>query len=116
MMKLTKAEYQALLRRELCGFIKRCFHQLSPQATSYVNWHIEVMVAKLEACLQSKIRRLIINFPRRAPIESRTSLAPATNNGIFEESDRQVILHLDQKARCDAAWPASIIYCDAAKG
>jgi predicted phage terminase large subunit-like protein len=30
-----------------------------------MNWHIEVMAAKLEACRQGKIRRLIINIPPR---------------------------------------------------
>src|SRR6516164_7837422 len=29
------------------------------------NWHIEVIAAKLEACRQGKIRRLIINVPPR---------------------------------------------------
>jgi hypothetical protein len=30
-----------------------------------MNWHIEVMAAKLENCRQGKIRQLIINIPPR---------------------------------------------------
>jgi len=64
-MILTPTEYRALLRQDLCGFSQRCFHQLNPQTPLHMNWHIEVMTAKLEACRQGKIRRLIINIPPR---------------------------------------------------
>jgi predicted phage terminase large subunit-like protein len=62
---LTRAEYQALLRQDYGSFIQRCFHELNPQAEFLWNWHIEVLAAKLEACRQGKIRRLIINIPPR---------------------------------------------------
>src|SRR5216684_2050693 len=62
---LTRTEYQALLRQDYGSFIQRCFHELNPQAEFLWNWHIEVLVAKPEACRQGKIRRLIINIPPR---------------------------------------------------
>ncbi len=62
---LTPAEYKAFLRQDFCAFVQRCFHELNPQAKFLMNWHIEVMAAKLEACRQGKINRLIINVPPR---------------------------------------------------
>ena len=61
----TRAEYTAMLRRDFCSFTQRCFHELNPQGRFLANWHIEVLAAKLEACRQGKIRRLIINVPPR---------------------------------------------------
>jgi hypothetical protein len=63
--QLTPAEYHALLRLDFYAFIERCFLQLNPNTEFLPNWHIEVMAAKLEACRQGKIRRLIINVPPR---------------------------------------------------
>lgn len=65
MEPLAPAEYRVLLRRDFVTFITRCFYELSPQATLLMNWHIEVIAAKLEACRQGKIKRLIINVPPR---------------------------------------------------
>jgi predicted phage terminase large subunit-like protein len=62
---LTPEEYRMVLRRDYYTFIQRCFVQLNPQTEFLPNWHIEVMAAKLEACRQGKIRRLIINLPPR---------------------------------------------------
>ncbi len=58
-------EYRALLRQDFYLFSQRCFGQLNPQTAFLTNWHIEVLAAKLEACRQGKIRRLIINIPPR---------------------------------------------------
>jgi predicted phage terminase large subunit-like protein len=63
--ELTPDEYHALLRLDFYAFIERCFLQLNPHTDFLPNWHIEVMAAKLEACRQGKIRRLIINIPPR---------------------------------------------------
>ena len=63
--QLTPAEYHALLRMDFYAFIQRCFLQLNPSQHFLPNWHIEVIAAKLEACRQGKIRRLIINVPPR---------------------------------------------------
>lgn len=62
---LTAAQYQAVLRQDFVTFAARCFHELNPQAELAMNWHIEVIAAKLTAVRQGKIRRLIINLPPR---------------------------------------------------
>src|SRR5271166_6848268 len=62
---LTAAEYQVLLRQDFVSFAARCFQDLNPQADLAMNWHIEVIAAKLTAVRQGKIRRLIINLPPR---------------------------------------------------
>src|ERR1700682_3195459 len=65
MRDFTRDEYQALLRRDLCSFVQRCFHELNPQAEFLLNWHIEAIASKPQDCMQGKIRRLIINVPPR---------------------------------------------------
>src|SRR5436853_3600136 len=62
---LTPAEYQVLLRQDFVSFAVRCFQDLNPQAPFAMNWHIEVIAAKLAAVREGKIRRLIINLPPR---------------------------------------------------
>jgi predicted phage terminase large subunit-like protein len=62
---LSDKEYRTLLRLDFYAFIERCFRQLNPQTSFLPNYHLEVMAAKLEACRQGKIRRLIINVPPR---------------------------------------------------
>ena len=74
---LTPAEYQVLLRQDFVSFAARCFQDLNPQAELAMNWHLEVIAAKLTAVREGKIRRLIINLPprrrclslRRSPID-----------------------------------------------
>jgi predicted phage terminase large subunit-like protein len=62
---LTRAEYDSLLRQDFSTFAARCFHDLNPQAELALNWHLEVIAAKLTAVREGKIRRLIINLPPR---------------------------------------------------
>jgi len=62
---LTRAQYEAALRNDFALFAARCFHQLNPQAELAMNWHLEVIAAKLTAVREGKIRRLIINLPPR---------------------------------------------------
>src|SRR5438874_10190358 len=62
---LTRAEYETLLRQDLGTFAARCFQELNPQAELAMNWHIQVIAAKLNAVREGKIRRLIINLPPR---------------------------------------------------
>src|SRR5712671_1667035 len=62
---LTPAEYQVLLRQDFVSFAAHCFQDLNPQADLAMNWHIEVIAAKLTAVREGKIRRLIINLPPR---------------------------------------------------
>jgi hypothetical protein len=65
MSKLSPAEYQAILRSDLGFFAERCFYELNPQTAFLMNWHIEVIAAKLTAVREGRIRRLIINLPPR---------------------------------------------------
>ena len=60
---LTPAEYHALLRQDFSTFAARCFYDLNPQTELSMNWHIEVIAAKLTAVRDGKTRRLIINKP-----------------------------------------------------
>src|SRR3984893_11932269 len=62
---LTPAEYEVLLRHDFATFAMRCFHDLNPQTRLAMNWHLEVIAAKLTAVREGKIRRLIINMPPR---------------------------------------------------
>ncbi len=65
MRDLLLSEYDAVLRSDLSFFTQRCFAELNPQAAFAMNWHIEVIAAKLTAVRDGKIRRLIINLPPR---------------------------------------------------
>ena len=60
---LTRTEYETLLRQEFIRFGARCFYDLNPQTELALNWHLEVIAAKLTAVRDGKIRRLIINKP-----------------------------------------------------
>jgi hypothetical protein len=60
---LTRVEYEVLLRHDFSSFAGRCFHELNPQTRLAVNWHLEVIAAKLTAVREGTIRRLIINLP-----------------------------------------------------
>jgi predicted phage terminase large subunit-like protein len=63
--ELTRAEYDTLLRQEFIRFAARCFYELNPRTELALNWHLEVIAAKLTAVRDGKIRRLIINLPPR---------------------------------------------------
>src|SRR5258705_7330497 len=65
MRELLPREYEAVLRSDLGYFAERCFYQLNPQAAFLMNWHLQVIAAKLVAVREGKIRRLIINLPPR---------------------------------------------------
>jgi hypothetical protein len=62
---LTRAEYEFLLRHDFATFAGRCFQDLNPQTALAMNWHLEVIAAKLTAVREGKIHRLIINLPPR---------------------------------------------------
>src|SRR5437667_12408441 len=65
MNDFSPCEYDAILRSDLGYFAELCFRELNPQAAFAMNWHIEVIAAKLAAVREGKIRRLIINLPPR---------------------------------------------------
>src|ERR1700687_5680517 len=58
-------DYMAILRRDLMSFIERSFYELNPQTELLLAPHIELIAAKLEACRQGKINRLLIKLPPR---------------------------------------------------
>ena len=62
---LTFAEYAIMLREDFATFVARCFPDLNPQAKLAMNWHLEVIAAKLMEVRQGRIKRLIINLPPR---------------------------------------------------
>lgn len=65
MADLSPAEYRALLRRDFCAFVERCFRHLNRQTKFFPNWHIDVMAAKLVAAGRGQTTRLILNVPPR---------------------------------------------------
>jgi predicted phage terminase large subunit-like protein len=66
MMTLTPEEYTAGLRNDFLTFLHRSFYALNSQTPFLLNWHIEMMAAKLEECRLGQCRRLIINVPPRS--------------------------------------------------
>src|SRR5215468_2317820 len=62
---MTRAEYDFLLRHDFTTFAGRCFQDLNPQTDLAVNWHLEIIAAKLTEVRQRRIKRLIINLPPR---------------------------------------------------
>jgi hypothetical protein len=59
---LTRTENEFLLRQDFTTFAGRCFQDLNPQTDLAMNWHLEVIAAKLTEVREGKIRRLIINM------------------------------------------------------
>jgi hypothetical protein len=62
---LTQREEDAQLRLDFAAFAQRCFRELNPLVALAMNWHVEIMAAKLTAVYQGQIRRLIVNVPPR---------------------------------------------------
>ena len=54
-----------MLRQDLTAFAARCFGDLNPHTPLAMNWHLEVIAAKLTEVRRGKIKRLIINLPPR---------------------------------------------------
>ena len=65
-MTLSAAEYQVMCRHDLHTFTHRAFLELNPDSVFFDNWPIELTASKLQACLDGKIKRLIINQPPRS--------------------------------------------------
>jgi predicted phage terminase large subunit-like protein len=63
--KFTRSTYDTLLRLDFVSFAQLCFRELSPRTPFAMNWHIEIIAAKLMALRAGRIRRLIINLPPR---------------------------------------------------
>ena len=65
MFEDPRAEYETMLRQDFSTFAGRCFVDLNPQTDLAINWHLEVIAAKLTAVRNGEIKRLIINLPPR---------------------------------------------------
>jgi predicted phage terminase large subunit-like protein len=74
-MKISKQEFQAVVRNDLVAFVEGAFHELNPQTQYQHNWHIEVIAEALEQCRAGKLRRLIINVPPRSLKSHMTSIS-----------------------------------------
>jgi len=62
---LTQREEDAQLRLDFAAFAQRCFRELNPLTVLAMNWHVEVIAAKLAAVFEGRTRRLIVNVPPR---------------------------------------------------
>jgi len=62
---LTEREEDAQRRLDFAAFAQQCFRELNPLTPLAMNWHVEVMTAKLAAVYRGEIRRLIVNQPPR---------------------------------------------------
>src|SRR5262249_10365144 len=58
---LTQREEDAQLRLDFAAFAQRWFREINPLTALAMNWHVEVIAAKLAAVFEGRIRRLIIN-------------------------------------------------------
>lgn len=65
-MMLSASEYQVMCRNDFYTFTHRAFRELNRDATFSHNWHNELIASKLQACLDGKIPRLIVNQPPRS--------------------------------------------------
>ena len=55
----------ALQRDDFVSFAARSFRELNPRAPFAMNWHFELIAAKLAAVRAGRIRRVIVSLPPR---------------------------------------------------
>ena len=55
----------ALLYHDFASFAARAFRELNPRTPFLMNWHIELIAAKLAAVHAGRMRRLIVSLPPR---------------------------------------------------
>ena len=65
MTSLERAFHDAILRRHLDWFLRRCLMTLNPGSPYLPNWHISAITHQLERIRRGEITRLIINMPPR---------------------------------------------------
>ena len=58
-------ECAALLHHDFASFAARSFRELNPRTPFAMNWHVELIAAKLAAVHAGRIRRLIVSLPPR---------------------------------------------------
>ena len=61
----AREEHDRLLRRDFASFALRSFRELNPRTPFAMNWHVELIAAKLAAVYHGRIRRLIVSLPPR---------------------------------------------------
>jgi hypothetical protein len=61
----ASGECAALLHHDFASFATRAFRELNPRTSFAMNWHIELIAAKLAAVHAGHIRRLIVSLPPR---------------------------------------------------
>jgi hypothetical protein len=74
-MELSWQEYSYILGQDLATFNERAFYELNPQTIFLNSPHVELLVSKLEACRQERIRRLIVDLPPRSLKSHATTVA-----------------------------------------
>jgi len=57
--------YAHVLRNDLFAFTHRSFVELNAKTPFILNWHLEVIAAKLEKVRRGECKRLIVNLPPR---------------------------------------------------
>ena len=74
-MDMSNEDLAILMRADLATFTERVFDHLNPGTPFLPNWHMELIAAKLQAVLEGKIKRLIINVPPRSLKSIMTSVS-----------------------------------------
>ena len=63
--KTDQELFLEFVRMDFGTFLAAVFYLLEPESTLVWNWHIDLIISKLEAFRRGEIRRLIINLPPR---------------------------------------------------
>ena len=58
-------ECAVLLHHDFASFAARAFRELNPRTPFWMNWHAELIAAKLAAVREGRIRRLMVCVPPR---------------------------------------------------
>lgn len=87
----SRAELDCLLRNDLMMFTDRAFCELFPQSTLSIAPYLEVMAARLAACLMGHgSKRIIINLPPRS-LKSLTVSVAAVAWLLGKDPSKQII-------------------------
>jgi predicted phage terminase large subunit-like protein len=90
-LDLSLADLDCLLRKDLMLFTDRAFCELFPQSTLSITAHLEVMAARLSACLLGNgSKRLIVNLPPRS-LKSLTVSVAAVAWLLGKDPSKQII-------------------------
>ena len=117
-MKISKQEYEALLRQDFVGFLVRAFYELNSDKQLHLAPYIELMAQRLEDCRLGRINRLIINLPPRYLKSHTVSIAfvawllghRASKSVICASYGKDLAdkLGLDTKIIMQSAWYKSL--------